>query len=118
MDITAAVVREPGGQFSFESLTLDQPRADEVLIAVKGVGLCHTDIAARDGALPMSFPMVLGHEGSGVVLEVGEAVKKVEPGDHVVVSFNTCGTCPSCAAGDLAYCQQFPAYNFGGARPD
>src|SRR3954470_5833276 len=113
MDITAAVVRESGAKFDFEKLTLGEPRPDEVLVQVKGVGLCNTDLAARDGAAPMPFPMVLGHEGSGVVVEVGDAVTKVAPGDHVVVSFNSCGGCPSCAKGDPAYCHHFPEYNFG-----
>jgi aryl-alcohol dehydrogenase len=89
-----------------------------VLVAIKGAGLCHTDIAARDGVLPFAHPCVLGHEGSGVVEEVGSAVTKVGRGDHVAISFNSCGTCPSCLKGDPAYCHDFPARNYGGARAD
>lgn len=118
MNITAAVAREPQGDFSFEELSLDAPRPDEVLVAIKGVGLCHTDIAARDGVLPLPHPAVLGHEGSGVVVEVGRDVTKVAPGDHVAISFNSCGSCPSCLNDDPAYCHQFPACNYGGARQD
>ncbi len=117
-DITAAVVREAGAPFVFEPLTLDAPRPDEVLVEVKGVGLCASDLAARDGVIPLPFPVVLGHEGSGVVLEVGNAVTKVAPGDHVAISFNSCGNCASCAKGDPAYCHQFAAFNYGGGRED
>ena len=118
MEITAAVAREPKAPFSFERLTLAEPRPDEVLVEIKGVGLCHTDVGARDGAFPLGFPVVLGHEGSGVVVQVGSAVTKVAAGDHVTISFNSCGKCPSCANGDPAYCHQFAAYNYGGGRED
>jgi aryl-alcohol dehydrogenase len=118
MNITAAVAREPKGPFAFEQLVLDRPREHEVVVAIRGMGLCHTDLAARDGVFGLPYPLVLGHEGSGVVVDVGSAVTKVRPGDHVALSFNSCGECPSCAKGDPAYCHQFPAYNYGGARPD
>src|SRR4051812_5736336 len=118
MDITAAVVREAGAAFTFEQLTLTDPRPGEVVLEVKGVGLCHTDIAAQSGGLPVPFPLVVGHEASGVVVEVGDAVTKVAPGDHVVVSFNSCGHCPSCANHEPAYCHHFMEHNAGGPRAD
>jgi aryl-alcohol dehydrogenase len=118
MQITAAVAHEPNAAFVLEQVQLETPREREVLVAIRGMGLCGTDVAARDGVFPLSYPLVLGHEGSGVVVEVGSAVTKVQPGDHVAISFNSCGECPSCAKGDPAYCHQFPAYNYGGARPD
>ena len=83
MDITAAVAREPQAPFSFERLTLADPRPDEVLVEVRGVGVCHTDVGARDGVFPLAHPVVVGHEGSGVVIEVGSAVTKVAPGEKI-----------------------------------
>jgi aryl-alcohol dehydrogenase len=118
MQITAAVAHEPQGEFVLEGVTLESPRDDEVLVEIRGVGLCHTDIAARDGVFGLPYPMVLGHEGSGVVTEVGSAVTKVAPGDPVAITFNSCGACVACRSGDPAYCQQFPALNYGGARAD
>lgn len=118
MEITAAVAREAHGAFTLERVTLESPREDEVLVEIRGVGVCHTDIAARDGIFGLPHPMVLGHEGSGVVTEVGSAVTKVAPGDHVAITFNFCGACATCQSGDPAYCPQFPALNYGGARAD
>ncbi|MEV5848524.1 NAD(P)-dependent alcohol dehydrogenase [Streptomyces sp. NPDC051985] len=118
MDITAAVVRELGGPFVLEQVTLSDPADDEIVVEIAGVGLCHTDLAARDGHLPFPLPGVFGHEGSGVVVEVGRAVTKVAPGDKVGLTFDSCGLCPQCRTGEPAYCRQFMALNFGGARPD
>jgi len=118
MEITAAVVHELGGDFQLETVTLSEPQAGEVLVEVKAVGLCHTDLAAQHGHLPFPLPGVFGHEGAGVVAAVGEGVTKVAVGDKVAMSFNSCGDCPSCAKGEPAYCFEFMAFNFGGARPD
>jgi len=87
MEVTAAVLREVGGDFGLEKVQLDAPRPGEVLVQISAVGICHTDLATRDGALPFPLPGVLGHEGAGVVVEVGEGVTKVAPGDRVGVSF-------------------------------
>ncbi|MFD0311012.1 NAD(P)-dependent alcohol dehydrogenase [Streptomyces sp. NPDC127119] len=118
METTAAVAREIGGPFSLESVTLADPAADEIVVEIAGVGLCHTDLAAKDGHLPFPLPGVLGHEGSGVVVAVGDGVTKVVPGDKVVLSFNSCGRCAQCRAGEPAYCVRFMALNFAGARTD
>lgn len=118
MKITAAVTVGPNTDFAIEEVTLASPRDHEVLVEITGVGLCHTDIAARDGVYGLPYPLVLGHEGSGVVVEVGANVSKVGPGDHVALSFNSCGTCTSCAKGSPAYCLEFVAYNYIGSRPD
>ena len=118
MEITAAVAREPGAEFSLESLQLGDPRPGEVLVEIAGVGLCHTDIASRDGVMPVPHPIVLGHEGAGTVVAVGDAVTRVRPGDHVALSFNSCGDCTSCRAGAPAYCESFAALNYSGARDD
>lgn len=118
MKIKAAVVYEKKGPFIIEELDLEEPRADEVLVRVIGAGVCHTDLAVRDQHLPSPLPAVLGHEGSGVVEKVGSGVSKVAPGDHVVMSFLTCGTCPACSQGDPGHCVDLMPGNFGGSRVD
>jgi len=119
MEITAALVKEKGGQFELEKINLDEPRADEVLVRVVGSGTCHTDMAARDQQTgPTPFPIVLGHEGSGIVEKVGAGVTNLKPGDHVVLTFGFCGECYTCQSGKPTYCENFPALNFGGARLD
>jgi aryl-alcohol dehydrogenase/geraniol dehydrogenase (NAD+) len=80
-----------------------------------GVGICHTDIACRDG-FPVPMPIVLGHEGSGVVKAVGPDVKSIRPGDKVVLAFNSCGHCATCKQDRPAACCNFLAFNFGGVR--
>src|SRR5277367_801453 len=88
----AAVLRSIGGPFALEKIRIAAPRADEVLVRMVGVGICHTDIACRDG-FPIPMPVVLGHEGSGVVESVGSNVQGIKSGDHVVLAFNSCGRC-------------------------
>ncbi|MBD0860362.1 NAD(P)-dependent alcohol dehydrogenase [Gordonia sp. zg691] len=112
--ITAAVVDEPGGAFTVQTVELDGPGPGDVLVEIRGVGLCHTDIAARDGFFGLPHPMVLGHEGSGVVVEIGEGVADLAVGDHVAISFAFCGDCSQCERGRPAYCLQFGARNYGG----
>src|SRR5260370_36679923 len=111
----AAVLRKAGGTFALEPITVAAPREDEVLVRMAGVGVCHTDIACRDG-FPIPLPVVLGHEGSGVVEAVGAKVKRVKAGDHVVLAFNSCGVCPACQHEHPAACAQFLPFNFGGVR--
>jgi len=118
MEITAAVAEEVGGPFSLGTVTLDPPGAGEVVVEITGVGLCHTDLAAKDGHLPFPLPGVFGHEGSGIVVDVGEGVGKVAKGDRVVLSFNSCGKCSQCGKGVPAYCVEFLAYNVAGVRRD
>ena len=116
METRAAVVKEESGPFEIETLELERPREGEVLIKVVGAGICHTDIAVREQFKPVPLPAVLGHEGSGVVEAVGPGVTAVEPGDHVVLSFDYDGTCSNCRHGDIAYCERFYDYNFAGER--
>lgn len=119
MEIKAAVVFEQSGEFKIEPLEISEPNADEVLVRIVGVGICHTDLAARDLHLPIPPPpSVFGHEGAGVVEKVGARVSKVQPGDHVVLAWDCCGTCTSCKAGRDSYCLNFFLHNFNGARPD
>ncbi len=114
---TAAVVRKVGGPFTLEAIEVAAPRDHEVRVRMVATGMCHTDLVARDG-FPVPMPIVLGHEGAGVVESVGSAVTSVRPGDHVVLSFNSCADCPSCGAAEPAYCYNFLAHNFSGLRPD
>lgn len=118
MRITAAVAREQGKPFSVEELELGPPAANEVLIEVHAVGICHTDLAVRDQWMPVPLPIVLGHEGAGVVLATGEGVTKVAAGDKVVMTFASCGTCVMCASGQPAYCLELAVRNISGGRPD
>lgn len=118
MDVTAAIVPAPGADFVIETLQIEQPRDDEVLVEIAGVGLCHTDLVFRDQFVPIPTPVVLGHEGAGVVRAVGAAVTGVRPGDSVIVGFSSCGHCPRCDSGLPSYCREFPALNYAGARPD
>jgi aryl-alcohol dehydrogenase len=117
VQIQAAIVKEQGS-FSVETVDLASPQADEVLVKIVATGMCHTDLAVRDQHLPLPLPIVLGHEGAGVVVEVGKNVSHVAPGDHVVLTFGSCGRCVNCESGRPAYCTEFVAYNVGTRRPD
>ena len=113
--IRAAVLRQ-SGPLRIESLELEGPREDEVLVRLKATGICHTDIDfCHDWGGP---PVVLGHEGAGVVEEVGTSLKEVKRGDHVVLSYQSCGRCPQCRKGRPAGCEHFWKANFGFARLD
>lgn len=119
MNIKAAVVFETSGDFRIEQLELSAPNDDEVLVRVVAVGICHTDLAGRNGHLPIPPPpSVFGHEGAGVVEKVGSRVTKVKPGDHVVLAWDYCGVCSACKQGKVLYCLNFFQHNFHGARPD
>jgi len=117
-EIKAAVVRKKGGPFQIETLALEEPRPDEVLIQIVATGMCHTDMVARDQLYTVPMPVVLGHEGAGIVERVGNSVKKISPGDHVVLTYMWCGHCKPCLNGNLTYCANFYPLNFGGARED
>jgi aryl-alcohol dehydrogenase len=119
MEIKAAVTFKQSDKFKIEQLDLSDPNDDEVLVRVVATGICHTDLAARDGHLPLPPPpSVFGHEGAGVVEKVGVGVTKVSPGDHVVLGWDYCGECAACKAGKYLYCFNFFLHNFNGARPD
>lgn len=119
MDIQAALLREVHADFAIETVQLAAPQADEVLVEVVATGLCHTDLAVRDGVFPIpAMPNILGHEGAGIVIATGSAVRKISVGDHVALSFASCGACPPCEAGSPAHCDNFLPANFLGKRPD
>lgn len=118
MKITAAVAWEKDAPLAIEELELDAPRADEVLIRIVSVGVCHTDINVVKQQFPLPLPMILGHEGAGVVEAAGAEVKRIKPGDKVVLTFNSCGACRYCEEGQPAYCVEQEARNFRGVRAD
>ncbi|WCT73770.1 NAD(P)-dependent alcohol dehydrogenase [Sphingomonas naphthae] len=118
MKISAAVVREAGAPFAIETLSLEEPRADEVRVRIVATGLCHTDLVVRDQVLPTPLPAVLGHEGAGIVEAVGADVTDLKVGDPVVLGFAACRECTPCRAGEPSYCAHFAALNFGGCRDD
>jgi aryl-alcohol dehydrogenase len=119
MRIDAAVARAKFAPLAFETLELEEPRHDEVRVRLVATGICHTDMAIRDQTIvPMPQPIVLGHEGAGIVEAVGASVTKVKAGDRVILSGDSCGNCPTCQAGLPSYCYEFFQRNFGGGRRD
>lgn len=118
MKITAAVATAPQTDLDIRELTLDEPRADEVTVRMVASGVCHTDAIIRDQWYPVPLPVVLGHEGSGVVEAVGANVTDLKVGDKVVLAPASCGVCENCIAGHPQYCSEFYDLNFGGSRAD
>ena len=118
MKIRAMVARPGDREFIPLEVDLDDPRSDEILVRIAYVGLCHTDVLALGGIFEFDMPAVFGHEGAGVVEKVGDAVRKVAPGDRVALSFRSCGACPKCKTGHPAYCHDMPLLNYAGMRPD
>ncbi len=116
--IQAAVLRNKGGPLKIESLELEGPRDDEVLVRIVATGICHTDIDFCDDWDEADEPVVLGHEGGGVVEQVGKLVKSVKRGDHVVLSYQSCGRCWQCLRGRPTACRRFYEANFGFKRLD
>ncbi|WP_308017418.1 NAD(P)-dependent alcohol dehydrogenase [Alkalihalobacillus deserti] len=114
----AAVTLGKGEPFQITELQIDEPKPGEVLVKIAGSGICHTDLVVRDAQFPVTFPIVLGHEGSGVVEKIGEGVTSVQPGDHVVLSFSSCGTCKNCHNEKSYACVNFFSLNFGGKMID
>jgi aryl-alcohol dehydrogenase len=116
MQVEAAVCYEKHAPFQIKKLEMKDPGPGNVLVKLVASGLCHTDISARDGAVPAATPGVFGHEGCGIVEAVGADVTKVAEGDHVVLTFAFCGACDPCASGHPAYCDQCVPLNFTDAR--
>jgi aryl-alcohol dehydrogenase len=115
--IQAAVSRDASRPPELETLDIEEPRASEILVRIVATGICHTDINVheRDRA---PKPIVLGHEGAGIVERVGSQVTRLAPGDPVILSSNFCGECPSCRQNAHSYCYELMPRNFGGRRPD
>jgi aryl-alcohol dehydrogenase len=117
--IQAAVLRRKGGPLRIESLAMQGPGEDEVLVRIVASGICHTDISyvhewygAEEG------PLVLGHEGAGIVEQVGRNIEGIRRGDHVVLSYESCGRCRACRRGRPAGCRRLYELNFGFRRSD
>ncbi|WP_432149629.1 NAD(P)-dependent alcohol dehydrogenase [Streptomyces sp. bgisy029] len=119
MRFAAAVLRSYEDPFAVEEVVLDAgPAEGEVLVRIAGCGMCRTDLAVRRSAGRSPLPAVLGHEGAGVVVETGGPDTGLVAGDHVVLSFDSCGHCHSCLGGAPAYCDRFATLNLFGGRPE
>jgi NDMA-dependent alcohol dehydrogenase len=114
MKTKAAVLWEVGKDWSVEEIELDPPKQGEVLVELAASGMCHSDEHLLTGDLPFALPIIGGHEGAGVVQEVGEGVTWLKPGDHVVFGFiPSCGRCPSCSTGHQNLCDLGAALGLG-----
>ena len=118
MQIQAAIVEEKSAPFVVREVELEDPRPDELRVRVVATGICATDLHVREQHYAVPLPLVLGHEGAGIVEEVGSAVRGIEVGDHVVMSFPSCGMCRFCQQGQVAYCEHSFELCFGGHRLD
>lgn len=113
----AAVYRELNSPLSIEDIQVETPRPDEILVKMVATGICHTDVKITETDY-VPRPIVLGHEGAGIVEQVGAAVTDLRPGDHVVLSIDFCGGCRSCLNGSPAYCDEMLTRHFSGGRVD
>ena len=120
MQTRAAVAFEAGKPLSIETIELDGPREGEVLVEIKATGICHTDEFTRSGADPEGiFPSVLGHEGAGIVVDVGAGVKSLKKGDHVIPLYTPeCRECDYCTSGRTNLCQAIRTTQGQGVMPD
>lgn len=120
MQVKAAVAHEAGKPLSLETVDLEGPKAGEVLVEIKATGICHTDAYTLSGVDPEGlFPAILGHEGAGVVVEVGPDVKSLKPGDHVIPLYTPeCRCCDFCLSGKTNLCQAIRSTQGKGLMPD
>ncbi|MBX3488562.1 S-(hydroxymethyl)glutathione dehydrogenase/class III alcohol dehydrogenase [Parvibaculum sp.] len=120
MDVRAAVAFEAGRPLEIETVQLDGPKAGEVLVEIKATGICHTDAFTLTGEDPEgAFPAILGHEGAGVVVEVGPGVKSLAVGDHVIPLYTPeCRECKSCTSHKTNLCTSIRATQGKGVMPD
>jgi len=115
----AAVLYSVNEPFQVEEVELARPGQGEVRVQLKASGVCHSDLSIQRGVLPMPPPRIIGHEGAGVVKEVGSGVTSVAPGDHVILSWMyPCGHCSECGRGRPAHCAQALGVVFGGGALD
>src|SRR3954465_13946032 len=119
MKVRAAVAHEAGKPLVIETVDLDGPRAGEVLVEIKATGLCHTDKFTLSGADPEGlFPAILGHEGAGIVREIGPGVTSVAPGDHVIPLYTPeCRECDYCTSRKTNLCQKIRITQGRGLMP-
>jgi len=114
----AAILRSRGGVYDIEDVTLADPGPGQVLVKIAACGICFTDIGVQRYEQGTPLPHVLGHEGAGTVLKIGEGVDNVAPGDRVVLSYASCGGCANCTHDHPQYCSNFMALNYGGVLSD
>jgi NADPH:quinone reductase-like Zn-dependent oxidoreductase len=120
MKVKAAVAHKAGAPLTIETVDLDGPRAGEVLVEIKATGICHTDYYTLSGADPEGlFPAILGHEGAGVVVDVGPGVTSLKKGDHVIPLYTPeCRQCKFCLSRKTNLCQAIRATQGKGLMPD
>jgi Zn-dependent alcohol dehydrogenases, class III len=119
MKIKAAVVDKKGDQFAIrDDIELAEMQPDDIQVKMVASGICHSDEALRKGDAVIDYPIILGHEGSGIVEKVGSHVQNFEPGDHVVLSFYSCRNCENCLKGKPTQCLHYGENNLSGVRPD
>jgi aryl-alcohol dehydrogenase len=117
MQVTAAITRK-AGQISIETVELDAPEASEVLVKIVACGVCHTDAAGINQVIPVVLPAIFGHEGVGIVEEVGVGVDSLKKGDRVILTFPSCGVCEPCAGGHPYACDRLNDLFFQGTYKD
>src|SRR5271165_2890955 len=120
MDVRAAVATAPGKPLEVTTVQLEGPRAGEVLVEIKATGICHTDEFTLSGADPEGlFPAILGHEGAGIIVDIGPGVTSVKKGDHVIPLYTPeCRQCPSCLSRKTNLCTAIRATQGQGLMPD
>ena len=120
MDVRAAVAHQAGAPLAIETVQLEGPRFGEVLVEIKATGICHTDEFTRSGADPEGiFPAILGHEGAGVVVDIGPGVTSLKKGDHVIPLYTPeCRQCEYCLSGKTNLCQAIRVTQGRGVMPD
>jgi S-(hydroxymethyl)glutathione dehydrogenase/alcohol dehydrogenase len=120
MKVKAAVAHKAGAPLTIETVDLDGPRAGEVLVEIRATGICHTDEFTRSGADPEGlFPAILGHEGAGVVVDIGPGVTSLKKGDHVIPLYTPeCRQCEYCLSGKTNLCQAIRTTQGQGVMPD
>src|ERR1051326_4986070 len=120
MDVRAAVAHKAGAPLTIETVQLQGPKAGEVLVEIKATGICHTDEFTRSGADPEGlFPAILGHEGAGIVVDVGAGVTSLKPGDHVIPLYTPeCRQCKTCLSRRSNLCTAIRATQGKGLMPD
>lgn len=116
-DIQAAVAADSDSPLVVRDLKLKEPSANEIRVKIVATSVCHTDIMTKAKGL-CAFPIVLGHEGVGIVDALGQNVQGFEIGDHVILSYDWCGQCAQCSDNKPSYCDEHGSLNFAGVRPD
>ena len=117
LDIQAALATASDKPFAVTALQLKAPAANEIRVKIVATSICHTDLMTKNKAL-CAFPIVLGHEGVGIVDALGADVSGFAIGDHVILSYDYCGHCPQCENHKPSYCADHGTLNFAGTRPN